>query len=354
MNESGLEALKRVARENEALRRFELEGSPALSPSDVAIRAGNLRSFDDLSKAYRDMRHADFCEAVALAIRAGNVSDTSPALYIREWVRCGAAGRTSFPEWLEGEGRARVLVLNEEWLSSGIARHTSFDEWWVSQPGPKPTNVWGKVSNLYEVNDAAALRGLLVSIHTTIFDAKKHPEDLAYYASFVCGVAVTLREILGIDVNTLTLIVEPPPLPSAHPLVKIFDVLDYTAKETIGFLAKADKDDPRLIDAKAMMQAALIWKGYLLALNSYPDSWEAEAVCALAILKILTTVDGASVLNSLRNEVHAVRGNFNENIRAVARDSDWPPRGFIDLYRKNSGILETKCSALFGASSNPA
>jgi hypothetical protein len=325
MKQKDLEAIKRVARENEALRRFELEGSAALSSVEIAYRAKSLRTFDDLREAQRDMRYVDFCEAIALAVKNRNFSDSSTALYAREWVRSGAAARISFPEWLESEGRERLLVLNEQWLSSGLACHTSFDEWCVSQPGPKPLNIWGNTSNLYQIHPAAVERGLLASIHKTISDAKKYPEDLAHYASFVCGVAVTLREALGIDLNTLTLIVETTPLPSTHPLVRIFSV-----------------------------HAALVWKGYLLALNSYPDSWEIEHLSALATLKILTTVDAAYVLKSLRNESHGVRGTFNDDIRAAARDRDWPPIGFQDLCRKNASILETKCIALFGTSFNSA
>jgi hypothetical protein len=115
----------------------------------------------------------------------------------------------------------------------------------------------------------------------------------------------------------------------------------------LNYLATAadDRNHPnfdakaRHVGGMARMQTLFIWKSYLLALNTFPASWETDAVCALRALRILTTVDSAKVINILREE------SKPDFIRNVVRDDDWPPRGFIDLYFKNRDLLEKK---LFG------
>ena len=90
------EDIKQVARENEQLRRDALERTPRASPEQMATRVASLRSVDQVHEAYSEMRHADFCDAVAEAVRAGNFSDpdASHALFAREWVLTGGALRT--------------------------------------------------------------------------------------------------------------------------------------------------------------------------------------------------------------------------------------------------------------------
>jgi len=130
--EAAWESIKQEARESEQLRRRSLEQSPRATPKEMAAHIANLRSFDQLIRAYNDMRHADFCDAVTAAVRAGNFSDqdASSALYAREWVSSGGAWRTTLPEWIEGEGRQHFLRLNNEWLRSG-EKYTPFNDWLV-------------------------------------------------------------------------------------------------------------------------------------------------------------------------------------------------------------------------------
>jgi hypothetical protein len=138
--ESPWEDVKRVAREDEQLRRDALERTPRASPEQMATRVASLRSVDQVHKAYSEMRHADFCDAVAEAVRAGNFSDpdASHALFAREWVLTGGALRTSLPEWIAGDGRARFALLTERWLRSG-EKHTTFNHWLVGPVTPKAT-----------------------------------------------------------------------------------------------------------------------------------------------------------------------------------------------------------------------
>jgi hypothetical protein len=130
--ETAWDSIKREARESEQRRRRALEQSPRASSEEMTARIANLRSFDQLIRAYNDMRHADFCDAVTASVRAGNFSDqdASTALYAREWVSSGGAWRTTLPEWIAGEGRQHFLRLNNEWLKSG-EKYTPFNDWLV-------------------------------------------------------------------------------------------------------------------------------------------------------------------------------------------------------------------------------
>ncbi len=126
-----IDVVKQVARENTARQRQTLEQKPRASPEENTAHASHLRNIDDVMNAYVKMKRADFCDVVAAVVRAGNLSDHDAtfALHLREWVRCGADLRKSFPEWLEAEGRERILMLNREWLLSGVDPRMSFNEW---------------------------------------------------------------------------------------------------------------------------------------------------------------------------------------------------------------------------------
>jgi hypothetical protein len=357
MKESDIEVIKRVGRENTARARQALERQTRATPAERHARVKRLRSSDDVHKAFSELRYADFSEVVAAAVLAGNFSDqdASHALHLRQWVRCGGAERTSFPEWMVSEGLEHFSKLNTEWLASGLTR-TSFNEWLAAQTLPSDDDLgadardpWTDLSRIFDGSDAELLGAYLSTVYQTVYRERDQPNILAYYASFVLGVAVTIRETAGIDIGTLIFMVEPPPLLPSHPLVKLSQILDPVIKETMEFFGKAKKDDPRRLDAMAMIHASLLWRGYLSALNTYPESWGADSVASLSALRILTTADSARVIDFLRNEGYAVRGTFTEAVRKAVRESDWPPRGYLDLYRKHGGILEQKCRALFGA-----
>jgi hypothetical protein len=142
--ETAWDSIKREARENEQRRRRALEQGPRATADEMTTRIASMRSIAQLDSAYNEMRHADFCDAVTAAVRAGNFSDhdTTHALYTREWVSSGGAWRTSLPEWIAAEGRQHFLRLNNEWLMSG-EKYTPFNDWLVgitrsrAEPAPK-------------------------------------------------------------------------------------------------------------------------------------------------------------------------------------------------------------------------
>jgi hypothetical protein len=340
--------------------RLAIEKMPRATTAENALRASRLKSTDQLGEYYATMRRADYCDVVAEAVKARNFSDRDAghALYTREWVRSGGALRMTFPDWMESEAREHILALNTKWLASGL-RNTSFHDWLTSEPLPAEltteperkcvSNRWAQVARTYDDNDPLQFDRFLLGLQKIIYDTRNEPDLLAYYASFVCGVAVTTRELLGIDVSTLMVIVEPTPLGASHPLTKVLPVLDKSIGTALAFLGNAEPDDHRLPDIEVMLYASFIWKGYLLALNTYPDSWNTSAICALSALHILTKADPVEVRSKLRNEAHLTAGIFTAATRKAVLDSDWPPRGFVDIHRKHGDVLEQKCHALFGA-----
>ena len=96
-----------------------------------------------------------------------------------------------------------------------------------------------------------------------------------------------------------------------------------------------------------MMQAEIIWKGYLLALNTHPGSLGTDAV--LSALNILATADSTQVIGRLRDGTNGLMKDvFDVSTRNDVRDDDWPPQGYIDLYFKNRDLLENKCERSLG------
>jgi hypothetical protein len=176
--ESPLEAVKRIARENTRRERMALEAKPRLKPNEVAVQVSSTRTLDDLKTAYSTLKGIDFCDVVAAVVKSGKLPgrDVSFALHLREWVRTGA-----------------------------------------------------------------------------------------------------------------------------H-----------------------------------------------LQLSSASD-WGPQEISALSSLKLMMVAEPSFVISSLREDRHGMTTQvFSETSRNHVRDSDWPPRGFIDVFLKNHRLLESKCRTLFG------
>jgi hypothetical protein len=207
----------------------------------------------------------------------------------------------------------------------------------------------------YDRNNATQRADLLKSIYKNIHGTRNSPEVLVYYASFTCGLAVNMRLHRGVDFHTLRFPIESPPLVSTHPLMLVREVLDLLIEEHLKFISATSADDPRWTDAWAMMMAAFIWKGYLLALSTPPASWGSEIVYSLGSLSILTTANPTQVTTKLRNNTHAaIKNVFDAPTRSAVRTDDWPCRGFIDVYFKNRELLERQLRELNEENTEPA
>jgi hypothetical protein len=131
-------AFDQAAIEETRRRRRALEQGPRATSEQLESEVERLRSINQLQLAYNHLRHADFCDAVAEAVRRGNFSedDATHAIHMREWVSSGGAWQGTFPEWLATEGRQHFLKLNGEWLRSG-KKHTTFNDWLIGGPTAK-------------------------------------------------------------------------------------------------------------------------------------------------------------------------------------------------------------------------
>ena len=206
---------------------------------------------------------------------------------------------------------------------------------------------WDKIFRKYDRHDLIFRNAFLVSAYKLINEARDQPEDLAYFASFICGIAVTFRKS-GIDLTSLTVRTQSPPRADIDALMSTLRTIDETIEEIMGFLSRAAESDLRVLDGHAMLRAMFIWKGYLSAINVPPEAWTDGEVCALTSLWILTTVDSADVMKRLRDNAFASAGTFGPDVRGAVQKTDWPPCGFPDLYFKNHGLLEERSRAILG------
>jgi len=228
---------ERAAMEETQRRRRALEKGPRATPEQLEEEVDRLRSVNRLQMAYNHLRHSDFCDAVAEAVRRGNFSDddATHAVYVREWVSSGAAWQTTFPEWLASAGRAHIRRLNSEWLRSG-EKHLSFNDWLVGTPVKKVATAepraappaaskvrgtgWGAVPNEPPEGRWLLEDGRLVCQHnvTTVL-----PDQIATSVRMVCSVSRydngTLATYLWVELSPYLYLMEDGE-PFEHHLVK--------------------------------------------------------------------------------------------------------------------------------------
>ena len=205
---------------------------------------------------------------------------------------------------------------------------------------------WDKIFSKYDRNDLAFLNAFLRKLYKSIYGARDQPEDLSYFASLACIIAVTFREN-GINLTSLTVQIEPPSRADTDALMLALRALDEMIEKLMEFIGQVADTDPKVEDSLAMMQAMFIWKGCLSAINTPPTAWTDGQVCALSAFWILTTVDSADVVKRVRNNAFA-SFRFNSDVRGAIQEADWPPRGLVDLYSKNRDLLEKKSGAILG------
>jgi hypothetical protein len=137
--ENDMEALKALARKNWLDDRLTLESSERIDESERRERAKTLSSIDAVKNAYSKMKREDFCEMVAIAVAANNLSenDATTAMYLCEWTASKADWQLSFPEWLPSEGERRLAQLTDEWLKDKAGKSLSFNQWLARRYLPK-------------------------------------------------------------------------------------------------------------------------------------------------------------------------------------------------------------------------
>jgi hypothetical protein len=206
------------------------------------------------------------------------------------------------------------------------------------------TNKYAEIAGAYNPKNVIQHRVILELVYECIDSLRNDHEAIALYAVYACEVAVFVRKHTQIDICTLTFPMEMPPLAASHPLMKALPFLEVWIEDYFRSLV-ADATDVAPLDhdgkARALanqirMETACIWKAYLFALNTKPEDWGTDYVCALSALRVLSIADPGNVISNLRE------GGEADVIRTSVRDDDWPPRGFINLYLKNSDLLDEK------------
>jgi hypothetical protein len=186
--------------------------------------------------------------------------------------------------------------------------------------------------------NAPQLSAILETAYKRLYSLKDDPEAVEYYARFACEIAVSIRDIVGIDIGAI-----PPQFAKSHSFNNALAALQGLIDDLLKGISTLSKDDPRSVHSTTMMQAATIWRGYLLALTTPPPSWGIDAVCALSALAILATASPAQVINRLRDDQA-----FVPSTRKNVRDDDWPPRGCVNLILQNGPLLSAKTDENFG------
>jgi hypothetical protein len=168
---------------------------------------------------------------------------------------------------------------------------------------------WNEIFRKYDRNDLSFRDAFIAQGYQSIYAARDELEDLAYYASFICAIAVAFRKN-GVDLTSLELRTQSPPCEATDALMSALRTFDDMIEELMGFISKAAETDPRLLDGLSMLRALFIWKGYLFAINTPPEAWTDGEACALGSLRILISADTANVVKRLQDGAFADVSTF--------------------------------------------
>jgi hypothetical protein len=188
-------------------------------------------------------------------------------------------------------------------------------------------NVWVDTARRYDRNDKAQLALLLVNAYETIKDFESDREVVARFAQAACMIGAECRVATGIDLFNLTFPYADPPLPPLHPLFRVLRFIDQSIKGHLNWLAGEAEPQTRALSL-APLYGSLTWKGYAIGLNTLPEQWGTDTLCALKILRILSTTGRETSILTARDALHPL---IQENVRA----DDWPPREFMRIYFAN-------------------
>jgi hypothetical protein len=196
-------------------------------------------------------------------------------------------------------------------------------------------------SSHYNPDNMRQQIALLEAIYENICARRDDAEVLELYAGLACELVICVRDAVQIDLGTLAFPIEMPPLAASHPIMKTLPGLEGFIVNyfnmNVGDANTLEGDAKwRLVSSYIRMQCALIWKGYLVALNADPAHWLPDAVYAPCALRLLSTANATKVLAFVRDPA---RPDF---IRNNVRDGDWPPPAFINLYLKHADLLADK------------
>jgi hypothetical protein len=115
---------------------------------------------------------------------------------------------------------------------------------------------YAELARMYDPNNVQLRIKILEMIYQGTRDARDDPEMLGFEASFVYRTIVVGRELLDIDLCTLTFPIMPPPLASWHPVVRLGSVLDQIIENKLRFFSKVSPDNAEGPTAASQLHAA--------------------------------------------------------------------------------------------------
>jgi hypothetical protein len=194
----------------------------------------------------------------------------------------------------------------------------------------------------YDPDSVEQLTALLTAVYRDLNAVRDRPDVVAYYAGFACEIAIFVRAHCGVDLCDPSPPRDAQAVTAALPAVEMWieDYFSGLASDAPKFSELDAQDKMQRLATQARMRAACVWKGYLLALGTPPAHWDTDAIYALGALAILSVADAAKVVATQRG---ADKPDF---IRDNARDDEWPPRAFIDVYLRNEDLLTERLRAM--------
>jgi hypothetical protein len=179
----------------------------------------------------------------------------------------------------------------------------------------------GKALHLYDPKDFEQFANLLRLIYERVKAFEDDHEMIVFYAAVAYSVAFVVKHSTNVDLCTL------PPLPKTQPILLTVQSLDRIIAAQLQTLGSTTEMRDVQAESLARFEAGLIWKAYLFCLNTPPNEWASDALCALESLHILSAVT--------ESEVVKIITNVNQLPIAGGKPKDWPPPGFIKFYSAN-------------------
>jgi hypothetical protein len=195
-------------------------------------------------------------------------------------------------------------------------------------------NEFAKLRASYSPDNIRQLNDLTALTERRLQEFQKNREFLKLYVATAFEIAIEIKRATAVNICTLAFPVEVPPLPESHPLMVALGPLDGMITSNFDTLAIETRTRIAEFDNLARVEMGLVWKGYLLTLNTPPQNWFTYNYAALGCLRILATVSGANAI-----EVIEERGLVSTN---GVDPMNWPPPGFFKVYFQNRDRLVSR------------
>lgn len=230
----------------------------------------------------------------------------------------------------------------EDWPPPGFWRIWSGNQerinantrWGEYSGNSLPVNEFAGLREAYNPNNIRQLNGLLELTERRLQQFRIHEGFLKLYAAAAFEIAIEIKRKTGVNICTLSFPMEKPPLAPTHPMMVSLACLDAIISSRFNELAGETQVRVEQFDTLSKMEMGLVWKGYVLTLNTPPENWFSYNYASIGSLKILSKVSGADAIEEIEE-----RGFISVN---GVDPKDWPPPGFLKVYFVNRERLDSR------------